>query len=240
MLTTTHNQIQNQPIRQPNEFNTKNKIRLALNLNALTESSTIAHYPAIYIGSGLDLEFPLVLNARHIVMIDPCFAVEKNRQTILKKVLEYGSEAKPIRMITAWHHHIEFNFDSGRGPEKTTVDLFARSFADYRSILPIGYIIEFNSILNHSLFKANLLERLLIGGLVINNHESPLRQTMPKLSILDWVDFSGKSDSEEELEDKQARKLGLETIRVDNVPFAVYQKVADSPRLIKYANSCQQ
>jgi hypothetical protein len=165
-------------------------------------------------------------------MLDPCFSKEKNIGIVLQKVIEYDKDQPEINRISSWHTHINFKFDFGRGPETVYLDLVAKTYQDYEIILPLGYVIEFNSRLDHTLYKTDVLSKLLIGGLIINNHQSPLRNR--DLSIFDILKYGNNID---QVEEAKAAKLGLKTIRIPNVPFAVYQKSENSQRLLDFAES---
>jgi hypothetical protein len=206
------------------------KIRLGLRLVNYIESSGIQNYPAVYLASGLDLEFPLVLRARRIIMIDPKFINENNIGIIRQKILKYDPNGFVEKQIGKFHFHFTFQFDFGYGLETVNLDLFARTYQDFNYLSPIGYIIEFNNELDHCLYKSELLEKLIMNGIIIDNQESPLRQMEP--SIFDLLLYGKDPDT---LEDKRAANMGLKTIRIENVPFAVYQKVYNSSRLTSFS-----
>lgn len=207
---------------------TYHKMKLGLKLIPYINDAMIQHYPAIYIGSGVDIEFPLILLARKIIMVDPCFQKESNINLIFQKVHQFSANIPIVKKISTFHTQISFLFDFGFGNESVSVELFAQDYETYKHILPVGYIIEFNSRLDHTLYKADLLAKLVVGGLIINNHESPLRQN--NISLTDIIRFGRDKNR---LEEGKAGKLGLKTIRIENVPFAIYQKVTDSAKLLQ-------
>lgn len=206
---------------------TYHKMKLGIKLAPVIEDAMLCYYPAIYIGSGLDLEFPMILRARKIILVDPCFQDEKNINQIFQKASRFSSQIPNILKISTFHNRISFKFDFGQGQEVVSVDLFAQDYESYKHILPVGYIIEFNSRLDHILYKSDLLAKLVVGGLIIDNHESPLRQQ--SIGIADILRYGRDKDS---IEEGKAGKLGLKTIRIENVPFAVYQKVTQSNKLL--------
>lgn len=205
------------------------KIRLGLRLVDYIESTGIQKYPAVYLASGLDLEFPLVLRARRIIMIDPIFANENNIGIIRQKILKYDQNGFTEKQISKFHSHFTFQFDFGYGLETVHLDLFARTYQDFNYLSPIGFIIEFNNELDHCLFKSELLSKLIMNGIIIDNQESPLRQQKP--SIFDILLYGRDPNT---LEDKRASNMGLKTIRIESVPFAVYQKVFNTSKLVNY------
>jgi hypothetical protein len=135
-----------------------------------------------------------------------------------------------LKKINTFHYNIVFNFDFGFGPEKVVLDLFAKTYQEFNYLSPIGYIIEFNNQLDHGLYKTELLEKLILNGVIIDNQESPLRHQA--LSITDIL-FAG-SDLDV-IEQRKASNLGLKTLRFDQVPFAIYQKVRNSSRLVNFS-----
>ncbi len=221
----------NNPIKTINYDSVNHKIRLGLRLIDHIRNSGIYNYPAVYLASGLDLEFPLVLRARRIIMIDPIFKDENNINIIRRKIINYDDNGSSYKQISKFHHHFTFQFDFGFGSETVHLDLFAKTYQEFNYLSPIGYIIEFNNELDHCLYKSELLERLITNGVIIDNQESPLKHIKP--SITDIL-FYGKDENI--LEEKRASNLGLKTIRIENVPFAVYQKVYNTSRLINFSN----
>jgi len=203
------------------------KIRLGLHLGAYLEDYNICYYPAVYLASGLDLEFPLVLRARRIIMIDPIFQDENNINKILEKIMKYDQRMPELKKINSFHHNITFNFDFGFGPEKVVVDLFAKTYQEFEYLSPIGYIIEFNNQLDHGLYKSELLEKLILNGVIIDNQESPLRHK--SLSI---TDILFPNDDLDDIERRKAAGLGLKTLRFSQVPFAIYQKIRNTSKLL--------
>lgn len=217
-------------LQQIKQLSTFHKIKTGISLLPLIEKSNIGNYPLLYIGSNLDLEFSLILQAKKIIMLDPCFSNEENIGKVLQKVITYDHRQPEINRISSWHTRISFYFDFGRTPEKVIIDLVAKTYQEYEIILPLGYVIEFNSKLDHTLFKPDVLDKLLVGGLIINNHQSPLRNQ--GLSLFDMIKYGKNIDRVEEI---KARKLGLSTIRIPQVPFAVYQKIENNQRLLDFA-----
>ncbi len=218
----------NTNLQQIKELSTLHKIKTGVGLLPYIENNSLSLYPLLYISSHLDLEFPLILQAKKIIMLDPCFARNENIGSILQKVINYDSGQPEVNHISSWHTHITFNFDFGRGLEKVHLDLIARKYQDYEIVLPLSCILEFNSPLEHTLYKKDILQKLMIGGLIINNQQSPLKTT--KISFLDMLQYGNNVDK---IEDVKANKLGLETIRIPNVPYAIYKKTSNSPKLLE-------
>lgn len=208
------------------------KIRLGLRLGNYIESLGIYKYPAVYLASGLDLELPLVLRARRIIMIDPIFTLEQNIEAIRQKIIMYDPSGLIEKKVSTYHYNFTFSFDFGYGPETVYLDIFAKTYQDFDYLSPIGYILEFNNELDHCLFKSDLMEKLITNGLIIDNQESPLRTQKP--SIFDMVFYGQNPDI---LEDKRAAAIGLKTIRIENIPFTIYQKLYKSNRLLNYQPS---
>ncbi|MFA4930767.1 MAG: hypothetical protein WC570_02770 [Patescibacteria group bacterium] len=225
MITTNYNNSYSQ-----NLDHTYHKLKIGLALNEYFKDSNISDYPALYIGSDVDLEFPLILQAKKIVMLDPCFSGQQKINEVVHKANTHSQGDLKIKHVSPWHTHLGFVFDFGQGREKVTVDMISQKYEDFESILPLGYIIEFNGILAHTLHKPNIIKKLMLGGIIINNQESPLRQK--SLTITDILQYGQNKD---ELESKKAQALGLNTIRIPDVPFAVYQKFREEEQLINYS-----
>jgi len=213
--------------KQPKFESNTHKIRLGLNLNNFIVNTNISHYPAVYLASGLDLEFPLILRARRIIMMDPIFLEEDNVNKIIQKIHKYDTSGFTHKKISAFHNHFTFNFDFGYGQELVHLDLFAKTYQEFNYLSPIGYIIEFNNDLDHCLYKADLLERLVTNGLIIDNTDSPLKKTSS--TIFEKIFYGSNPEKSEE---RRASNIGLNTIRLEEVPFSIYQKIKNTSKLL--------
>lgn len=84
----------------------------------------LKEFPVVYIGSGTDVEYPLVLGGRHIVMIDPIFKDERARQEVIEKIVKLIKE-NPVTSPEV----ITFQFDFGKGKENVEIKLIPESYS---------------------------------------------------------------------------------------------------------------
>jgi|GEM_PF-2638920 len=215
-----------------NEHGNYYKVKLAMHLADVITQSGAAHSPTMYLASGLDIEFPLLLQSRHIIMVDPCFSQIDSVHRIVSKINQYDSYDPEVKQISPYHHHIKFRFNFGRDLETVNLDLFGKRYQEYQNFLPLGCILEYNSSLNHSLAKSDLITKLMTGGLIINNQPSPMREVH-----VGWLNRLSNTIDPDQIEDQNAQHLGLSTIRLPFIPFAVYQKQSSNPRLLNYSET---
>jgi len=229
-LTTCQPPENNKKYTTISEYGNYYKARMAINLKSIIEESGVSHAPIMYIASGLDIEFPLLLQARHIIMVDPCFSREDAVNQIIAKVNQYDSYEPRITQISPSHHNIKFRFNFGRDLEIVNLDLFGKRYEEYLNFLPLGAIIEYNSSLDHTLAKPDLLRKLMNGGLIINNQPSPIRDLH-----LGWLNRLSNTLDPDKIEDQNAQYLGLKSRRLPFLPFAIYQKENSTANLLKYS-----
>jgi len=79
--------------------------------NVLNEE-LLKHSATLYIGTGLDIEYPLCFGARNIVMIDPIFKDKSVIERLRLKISELTEN-----QFTENDGHFYFKFDFGQGKE---------------------------------------------------------------------------------------------------------------------------
>ena len=139
----------------------------------LVSSELLRQNPVVYIGSGTDIEYPLALGGRNIIMVDPLLGHEEARQELIQKIERIISE-DPLMEDKV----ISFKFDFGNGPEDVKVELVTKHYPysedrrtedDYdlpeeigAAILyaPAGVIID----------DSKVRERLTDRGVIINEY----------------------------------------------------------------------
>lgn len=129
-------------------------------------------HPLVYIGSGSDVEYPLVLGARDIVLIDPVFRSPDAAGTIAARVEQLTSVQPHIEENTI---SFEFEFEQGK-PEPVCVTLIPESYpvheAETERVLPpdAGYIVLFASKSIDTVVRPDeyMLQRLAPGGAIID------------------------------------------------------------------------
>lgn len=151
----------------------KKLIALETRERGLLDDRLLREYPTVYIGSGIDVEYPLALGARKLVMLDPSLdseragLVTKKLRGYVSDVEENGSECR-------------FQFDFGSGPEEVSVTLAPDVFvdgADFRKepdgpdrFVPperVGMFLCYQSVEPSQ--DPEAFERLVSGGYVVSN-----------------------------------------------------------------------
>jgi hypothetical protein len=80
-------------------------------------STEVLRKPTVYLGSGEDIEYSLALGCRNLIMVDPILDNE-SIQRIINKLKALGGQELSIQANT-----IEFDFDFGEGPEKSSIEI---------------------------------------------------------------------------------------------------------------------
>jgi len=108
---------------------TKREIKKGIVLEAtekkLIEENILEKDPVIYIGSGTDVEYPLALGARNIVLVDPIFTVSEAVAEVKKRI-----ESIISGEVEGKNGTLAFEFDYGRGLEPSAVSLVAKPYHD--------------------------------------------------------------------------------------------------------------
>ena len=90
----------------------------------LISSELLRQHPLVYIGSGTDIEYPLALGGRNIIMVDHILKDEIIQKEVVEKVRKLIEE-EPI----VSGQKIDFSFDFGNGKESVSVELVAKSYS---------------------------------------------------------------------------------------------------------------
>jgi hypothetical protein len=90
----------------------------------LVSDEVLRNHPLVYIGSDTDIEYPLALGGRHIVMVDPVLADNEAIKEILVRIETIAKEKIPL----GEDKQLSFDFDFGNGKEKVTVQIEARLY----------------------------------------------------------------------------------------------------------------
>lgn len=123
----------------------------------------------VYIGSGADVEYPLALGGRNIVMVDPIFSDPRAVQDTVSQVRRIVAE-----VVMEDTKKLSFDFDFGSGPEPVVVELDERSYGDgggYDMPSEAGAIILFASQSPSGRVDVddNMRSKLADGGSIISD-----------------------------------------------------------------------
>ncbi len=139
----------------------------------IANEKILKDFPTVYIGAGIDIEYPLSLGSRNIIMVDPSlkeiYLIEELRQKIRNLSEEVPREDQ---------NHFYFKFDFGKGKEDTVITIDPRIYANEdnaaidrvdRFMPPdkIGTILAFQS--ENPAQNRETIEHLLPDGLILTN-----------------------------------------------------------------------
>jgi hypothetical protein len=102
----------------------------------LLSDEILRNHPLVYIGSGIDIEYPLALGGRHIIMVDPIFVDETAISEVIERIkVACNKEAKDD------DGKLSFTFDFGSSNEDVLVELSAKPYSNSNE----GYVIPENT-----------------------------------------------------------------------------------------------
>lgn len=95
---------------------------------------TLRHHPTVYAGSHYDVEYPLALGCRRIIMVDPELKNADAAGEIGKRIHALIDE-EPTRVQ---ENVFTFNFDFGEGDEKVSIELVPKYYNPQEISTPFG------------------------------------------------------------------------------------------------------
>ena len=130
-------------------------------------------YPTVYLGPGTDIEYPLALGSRKIIMVDPILRSPEIQRQILDRVKLLTDKDAAIN-----NDDIVFDFNFVSGEETVTIKLDPRMYdpesveTKDKFILPpeIGMVLGFASQgpSGHIKFGDEIKNRVVEGGVILN------------------------------------------------------------------------
>lgn len=164
-ITTTTNPTSKKEVKKGIVIEVKEK--------GLISAEVLKHNPVVYIGSGTDIEYPLALGGRNIIMVDPLLAREDVRLEIIKRIKAIITENPLVDDV-----FISFKFDFGNGPEDVKVELVARNYpysegkrmADDYSLPEETGVVVLYAPAGVTIDDSKVRESLVRGGVLINEY----------------------------------------------------------------------
>jgi hypothetical protein len=140
----------------------------------LVSENLLQEYPLVYIGSGTDVEYPLALGSRRIVLVDPIFTLTEACDDVLQRVKAVAG-CTPHKKEGG---HYEFPFDFGSGVETASLTLVAVPFSNdnedvgYKLPEKVGVILLFapQGSGNRLEVGEHMTDSLVSGGVIISEH----------------------------------------------------------------------
>jgi len=141
--------------------------------NELLSEEVLKNYPTVYLGSCVDIEYPLTIGARDIVLVDPGFVDPKWQEGVVER-LKRITKTEPV----IEENLITVSFDFGKGKETVRIVLVPKFFAlssenqkedNYKLPDQIGNIILFASQGPSGVIGVNeeMKKRVVSGGIII-------------------------------------------------------------------------
>lgn len=150
----------------------------------MIDQNIVQNYPTVYLGSGIDIEYPLVLGSRKIILVDPVFRDSKIRGIVIGRIAELTGE-QPSKVLESTH---SFTFDFGNGREEATVTFEQEPYSSVEEVskykIPenIGMILCFLSTTGltrgHNLDAQSVRDKLVPGGMILAYGEALDEATM--------------------------------------------------------------
>lgn len=106
----------------------KRHIALTVTEQGLISEEALKDFPSVYIGAGGDLEYPLAIGARHIIMVDPACGIPGFKEAIVRRIEDLTGEKVASDTLP-----LHFSFDFGSGKEPVSLELFAGKYAPDQS-----------------------------------------------------------------------------------------------------------
>jgi len=113
-------------------------------MNKMISEEILKTLPTVYLGSGTDIEYPLTIGSRNIVMFDPIFQNPEVRKKLFTRIEKSIKE----RLSGNLSNEFSFSFDFGNGDESVKVKIIPEYYTNKTSMeLPeqIGLVIMFAS-----------------------------------------------------------------------------------------------
>ncbi len=104
----------------------KKRAVLEMRERGFLDEGLLRRFPAVYEASGTDIEYPILLGGRNIIMVDPFTLRETGRQRV-EDVITALAQGRAEKMND---YSFSFPFDFGSGEEHVTIRLDPRAYAD--------------------------------------------------------------------------------------------------------------
>jgi len=161
----------------PKKKEIKKGVVLEISERKLLSPKLLRSHPLVYIGSGTDIEYPLALGGRIIILVDPILQNPQAQEELVTKLKHVSPRA-----VSITGNQIAFKFDFGEGEENVTVDLLskpypyseaARTEADYIIPEETGVVVLFASRGPEGsiAIDESIRNKLTEGGLIIEEHK---------------------------------------------------------------------
>jgi len=154
---------------------------LEIRERGLLDEELLKQALAVYAGSGLDFEYPLLLGARQVIMVDPMFGDERNRAALIERISRI---AKVTESTEGLQFEIEFvpgnkelvtltlrpeMFGASNLPHNVARAEQLRHFSPGK---PLSLLLGFRTEGADIDSDPDVLDKILPGGAVLADHAS--------------------------------------------------------------------
>ena len=209
------------------------KTEIALNLReGFEEDGILKKEKLLYIGSGTDIEYPLLLGGRNLLFIDPVFEDEEKIKELEQRIKTLDPEARIVQENGQFKACL--NFCPGEGEkESVTVEVLPIGIQDYSPSDSVGGILAFNSRGPSELLSIftnqQLLEKIIKGGYILDNESSPIRLKAAQ----ETIERQMTDDELTERERQIANQVGLEKIDT-GYPDNSFYRIDDKKKFLEF------
>lgn len=159
---------------RPAKREMKKNVVLEVVAKKLLPQDLLKSNATVYIGSEMDVEYPLAFGARHIVLVDPVFTLEECCRDMSEKIKNLAGR------VSEEGGRLKFSFDYGDGPEDAEVLLIGGIYSSkfnpealgvpvYELPDDVGAILLFGTQSPGGVVCAdeNMLSKLVHGGVIV-------------------------------------------------------------------------
>ncbi len=149
----------------------KGNVREILMTKMISEE-ILKNLPTVYLGSGADIEYPLAIGSRKIVMFDPIFKNQESKKELIDRIEKIINE----KLSDGLTNDFSFLFDFGNGDELVEVKIIPEYYTKKTSTeLPkkVGLVIMFASQdgqYGRIAVEDNLEKKIVDGGAILTDH----------------------------------------------------------------------
>ncbi len=143
-LRRAANNINSLSLDQKIAIEHKQDIAIEVREQLLLDEKKLIEGAVVYVASGTDIAYPLSLGARHIIMVDPIFANNKNKEKVTE-IINSITDEQPREATIG----LEFAFDFGHGDETVRVEFYPEIYGSeetYEHVAPSAETDEKNRL----------------------------------------------------------------------------------------------
>lgn len=156
------------------------KANLGTNLGDRLERETIHDLPVIYLGSASDVEFPLSLRYRNIILVDPGLTSDGSALIEIRGLLQQLGQVEESEKDGKYCFKVDCDFGSGK--ETVRVECVPQEAQDYKydRAEALGGILSFQGGNANAFQYPELMSHLSEGAIIFDNHKNFIDEEVMK------------------------------------------------------------